>query len=342
MAPVPDPARHRLAAIGAAALAFASILSPNALVPGGGRTGWLGASTLGAGTVDEQRPLRNWRLVDGRAWQLVAPTADEDAGERDDGGGAGPCPRDMVEARGAMKLDGVREDVEELQTRACSVWTDHPEPRSCWAFDAARWAELSRDLPTRPMHYCIDRYEYPGRRGEYPLIMVNWREAAADCARAGKRLCTEDEWTFACEGEQARPYATGYVRDAQACVIDRPWRFVHLEVFGVRTGERVARELDELWQGEPAGSHPRCVSPFGAYDMTGNVDEWTVTSRAKGLRSILKGGYWGPIHARCRTSTRVHNEEFYFYQIGFRCCAAPAAVAHVAEPAAATSTSEPP
>jgi sulfatase modifying factor 1 len=329
----PEPARHRLAAIGAGALALASALAPDALAPGPGRAGWLRASTLAAGAAGDERPLRDWRLVDGKQWQLVAPAAEEDAAEGDDGGGAGPCPRDMVEARGAMKLDGAHGDIEDLQTRACSVWTDHPEPRRCAAFDAARWAELSRNLSTRPMHFCIDRFEYPDRRGEYPLIMVNWREAAAHCADAGKRLCTEDEWTFACEGEEARPYATGFVRDAQACVIDRPWRLVHPEVFGARTGERVLRELDELWQGEPAGSHPRCVSPFGAYDMTGNVDEWTVTSSAKGLRSILKGGYWGPIHARCRTSTRVHNEDFHFYQIGLRCCAPVAAVAPVAGPA---------
>jgi hypothetical protein len=173
------------------------------------------------------------------------------------------------------------------------------------------------------MHFCIDRFEYPDVAGEYPVIMVNWNEAGAHCADQGKRLCTEDEWTFACEGEMARPYANGFARDRTACVIDHPWRPVDFEVFVARTGPRIVRELDDLWQGEPTGSRLRCRSPFGAYDMTGNVDEWTVTTHPEGLRSILKGGYWGPVHARCRTSTRVHNEDFYFYQIGFRCCAPP-------------------
>ena len=36
---------------------------------------------------------------------------------------------------------------------------------------------------------------------------------------------------------------------------------------------------------------PACVSPFGIYDMTGNIDEWTRTSRDGERPSILKGGY---------------------------------------------------
>jgi formylglycine-generating enzyme required for sulfatase activity len=55
--------------------------------------------------------------------------------------------------------------------------------------------------------------------------------------------------------------------------------------------------------------------------MTGNVDEWTASVHREGYRSVFKGGYWGPVRARCRASTRAHDEEFYFYQQGFRCCA---------------------
>jgi hypothetical protein len=294
-------------------------------------TSWLGLPAWPDGIEAEslivirapEPPLRPWRVVSGTQWQLepqaaepVLTTADPQSDPD-----RGNCPEGMVEARGGMKRDGARGSVEELQTSSCSEWVDHPEPQSCNAFDPVKFAALSRDLPTQPMDFCIDRYEYPNRAGENPVIMVNWDEARDHCAERGARLCTEDEFTFACEGPEARPYATGFVRDAHACVIDRPWRIVDFEVFAQRTGPRIARELDALWQGERTGSHPDCRSPFGALDMTGNVDEWTLSSRGEGLRSILKGGYWGPVHARCRSSTRVHNEWFYFYQIGFRCCA---------------------
>ena len=49
------------------------------------------------------------------------------------------------------------------------------------------------------------------------------------------------------------------------------------------------------------------------------VDEWTM-SAVGGRRSILKGGYWGPVRTRCRPTTRAHGESHAFYQQGFRCC----------------------
>ena len=85
--------------------------------------------------------------------------------------------------------------------------------------------------------------------------------------------------------------------------------------------DRAREELDRLWQGEPSGSRSGCKSPFGVYDMTGNVDEWTRSVNTTGYASILKGGYWGPVRARCRPATRAHNEDFVAYQQSFRCCA---------------------
>lgn len=173
------------------------------------------------------------------------------------------------------------------------------------------------------MHFCIDRFEYPNRRGAYPWIMVDWNEARGICAQEGKRLCTEAEWTFACEGEATLPYPYGYERDPEACVIDHPWREVHAEALFPRDTERALIELDRLWQGEPSGARPRCRSPFGVYDMTGNVDEWTISVVVGERPSILKGGYWGPVRDRCRPSTRAHGEDFSFYQQGLRCCSDP-------------------
>ncbi len=325
MIPRSHPRRHWLAGGAGIALAIASAVSPHAFDGLRAASGVELESLTVAPRLQlgPEPPVRPWKLVGAKEWQLEASPGEGALDLPDEPAARGDCPDGMVEVRGSMKRDGPRATVEELQTLSCSEWTDHPEPRSCNAFDPVKWAALSADLPTRAMHFCIDRLEYPDRAGEFPVIMVNWYEAGAHCAEQGKRLCTEDEWTFACEGEDARPYANGFVRDSTACVVDRPWRPVDFELFASRTGPRIVRELDELWQGEPTGSRPRCRSESGAYDMTGNVDEWTVTSRSGGLRSILKGGYWGPVHARCRSSTRVHNEDFYFYQIGFRCCAAP-------------------
>src|SRR5262249_21707602 len=85
-----------------------------------------------------------------------------------------------------------------------------------------------------------------------------------------------------------------------------------------------SEEVGRLDKRLPSGELARCVSPFGVRDMTGNVDEWVLNERGKvddkPYRSTLKGGYWGPIRARCRPITSTHNEWFSFYQVGFRCC----------------------
>jgi len=80
-------------------------------------------------------------------------------------------------------------------------------------------------------------------------------------------------------------------------------------------------EAKRLWQGEPSGTRPSCVSPYGVFDMTGNVDEWVVNESGAPHQSGLKGGHWGPVRNRCRPMTTSHDEGFSFYQIGFRCCA---------------------
>jgi hypothetical protein len=225
----------------------------------------------------------------------------------------------MVAIAGAMKLAAAGA-IESLQSGTCLEWQSKSTPARCLAFDRARWAGVAAELSVTPMRFCIDRFEYPNRFGGYPLIAVTWDEAQTLCHEEGKRLCTEDEWTFACEGEAALPYPYGFTRDASVCVIDRlnpPFDPVALTE---RSSAKYVAELDRLWRGERSGTSPGCRSTFGVYDLTGNVDEWTSSTRPEGFRSILKGGYWGPIRARCRPSTRAHAPSFAFYQQGFRCC----------------------
>ncbi|HVJ93587.1 MAG TPA: SUMF1/EgtB/PvdO family nonheme iron enzyme [Labilithrix sp.] len=260
---------------------------------------------------------RTWQRVDGRYWQIVGtpgePPEVTDARENN----RGACLPGMVEVSGNMKQDAL---VDDLQLQACTSWIDRKWPERCAHYDRNKWRALSKNLPVEPLHFCIDRFEYPNRKGEYPAIFITWYDARDACEADGKRLCTEDEWTFACEGEEARPYPNGYTRDPKACLNDRPWRAFREAALASR--DRVSDELDRLWQGLPSGARPLCKSPFGVYDMTGNVDEWTRTSNALAERqSVMKGGYWGPVRTRCRPATRAHDELHTFYQQGFRCCA---------------------
>jgi len=276
-----------------------------------------GALASGGAGADEPKPLNHeWREVGTNHWQIKTPPGEApdvtDAAE----GNRKSCPAGMVDVTGKMRLTFIGD---ELQKAICSKWINKEFPERCASFDKDKWAAVRAKLQTKDMHYCIDRFEYPNRKGDYPVIYVNWHESKKLCEADSKRLCTEDEWTFACEGEDAIPYPYGYDRDKDACLVDKPWRAFDPASYGANK-DAIIRELDRLWQGVPSGSLSKCKSPFGVYDMTGNVDEYTRSLSPTGSPAILKGGYWGPVRTRCRPTTRAHGPEHAFYQQGFRCC----------------------
>lgn len=179
----------------------------------------------------------------------------------------------------------------------------------------------------RPMRFCMDRYEWPNQKGELPALLVSWVDAKKQCEDIGKRLCTEDEFNFACEGEEMLPYTYGHARDPAKCNIDRPYRKREKKLFKYARCMKdpvCKAELEKLDQRLPTGSLPACVSPFGVYDLNGNINEWVFRPKEKPPnRSGLKGGWWGPVRGRCRPTVGFHKEEDYGYEEGFRCCADP-------------------
>lgn len=177
----------------------------------------------------------------------------------------------------------------------------------------------------RPMKFCVDRYEWPNKKGELPEFLLSWMDAKKKCEDVGKRLCTVAEFNFACEGEEMLPYTYGFERDATKCSIDKQYRKRKKKLYKYERCMRTPAckdHLAELDQREPAGSREACVSPFGAYDMNGNINEWVeIPGKKYPDRSGLKGGWWGPVRGRCRPTVGFHKEEDYGYEEGFRCCA---------------------
>jgi hypothetical protein len=175
-----------------------------------------------------------------------------------------------------------------------------------------------------PMRFCMDRYEWPNQKGALPRTLVSWPEARQLCEAIGKRLCTEAEFNFACEGESMKPHVHGFERDPTACNYDRPYierTFAYHPWDRCMADEACKKEYDRLDQRLPAGSMPRCVSDHGVYDLNGNANEWVFrTDQKSPYRSGLKGGWWGPVRDRCRPMTTFHLEGDYGYEAGFRCC----------------------
>jgi hypothetical protein len=222
------------------------------------------------------------------------------------------CPANMVEVEG---------DYCPYVEQKCSRWLDPATKLQCAEFEKPA-VEGRCFMKTDHKRFCIDRFEWPNKAGEVPVAMASWNDAKASCESIGKRLCSDTEWTLACEGPEHHPYpyGDGYARDGGACNMDKPYVWPNPErVYDPQTS---AAELARLDQREPSGARASCVSPYGVHDMTGNVDEWVVNVSQFGQphESGLKGGYWGPVRTRCRPMTTGHEQTFRYYQTGFRCC----------------------
>ncbi|MBI5536891.1 MAG: SUMF1/EgtB/PvdO family nonheme iron enzyme [Deltaproteobacteria bacterium] len=248
--------------------------------------------------------------VDNAETQGGIPTAREDqipgARAADVSPAASACPAGMILVEGSY-CPSVEQP--------CAEWKD--DPAQTQFARCQRFAEPSTCKTTHreTMRYCIDKYEAADDTG-MPVADVSWTQAAAACKASGKRLCKEQEWVFACEGEKMNPYPYGFVRDPSVC------HFEISEGLATKTGDLADKR-------QPVLSNPQCVSTFGVQNMVGNIDEWVVLdkphwSQANGGRKMmsgLKGGWWGPLRNRCRPTTVDHDEFFHELQTGYRCCA---------------------
>ena len=136
-------------------------------------------------------------------------------------------------------------------------------------------------------------------RALHPIAGVNWFEAFAYAKWAGKRLPTAEEWECAARGYDRRIWPWG-----------SDWEPDYLNSTESRINDTT-----------PVGSFPKGKSPFGCYDMAGNVDEWTIDTVHSDNRGLKRGGTWRTPGWHCRCSHRCgSSKEHRNPTIGFRCC----------------------
>ena len=142
-------------------------------------------------------------------------------------------------------------------------------------------------------------HTFPVGHEDHPATSVTWYEALEYARWVGKELPTEEEWEKAARGTDGRRFAWGEEWDPERCN-------TRLSGYGGTT---------------PVDQFPSGVSPYGCYDLCGNVWEWTSTwLNEEKKQKVLKGSSWSKYGILPWCWYRFNYEpDSGYINVGFRC-----------------------
>lgn len=165
---------------------------------------------------------------------------------------------------------------------------------------------IKSDSPSNPFYFGNPEFD------SYPVVYVTWDMANAFCEWREARLPTEAEWEKAARGSDGRIYPWGNEFTegrSNFCDINCPREWKNTDY------------NDGYADTAPIGSFPQGQSPYGVFDMSGNVYEWVVdwSNLESGQDRVIRGGAWSDSLTTNATSRAKFSSSSAYEFIGFRC-----------------------
>jgi len=182
---------------------------------------------------------------------------------------------------------------------------------------AGDWLHIPLDDPGLRLDFDSESFTPQTGYENHPMTMVTWFGAQAFCEFYDWRLPTEVEWEKAARGEDARPYPWGDEIETTNANYYSSYDIFEKIIGGLGDTTPVGFYNGQTYDGYTALDSP---SPYGLYDMAGNVWQWTGDVYENQHYRYMRGGSKDNYAYNLRVWTRNSAGPDYFSPaVGFRC-----------------------
>ena len=183
--------------------------------------------------------------------------------------------------------------------------------------EAGNWLFIPLDDPSQRIKFDGSTFSAQSGYKNHPMTHVTWFGAWGYCKYFETRLPTELEWEKAARGTDERPFPWGdEIQRGNANFYSSRDPFEDMSTFGSRTspvGFYNGQTYDSFQTVDSA-------SPYGLYDMAGNVWQWTGDVYEGMHYRFMRGGSKDTYDMDLRIWVRNNATPTYFSPgVGFRC-----------------------